>query len=1417
MMRCILFTVLLAMLCGCVMPAHAAKLVGRWAFDEGVGATCADSSGNGATAVLHGATWSETARYGKALYFDGTTGSVEIPDGAWNRGAPLTLSCWFRSQGGGTLFDHCRAVDQPGCYAAYAGDGALSGYDGTRKIINAMQAPVTEDSWTFLVIAITPKEVRTYHNGILIGTVPIAGFPKIAGRLFLGARGEPKSTFFFTGWLDEFSVYDDALTTDEVRALYLNGLVGYWKLNEGVGKLAYDYSGHQATGELVGDVKWETGKQDPLLRFDGKSGCVTIPNGAWNSGAPITYLCWYNAEGNGIVFDHGLGGAIPGAFAYENRGRFACYDAKVVDIGGANAPGKIGAWTFAAFAISPTEIRCYTNGVLTSTAPVQGFPRLAGNLYLGARGEVPDNFFPGAIREMAVYQRTLGAEEIAALYHNYQQGTPIYQPSTSLKLLAVHPEKLLYRPAETGKLEVTVKNFSAAPRKATLRVQCLTRLATAKEVARQDITLNAYETRLFTVPVPFAGQQFGTVTEAVLAQGEQVIDRAQEVVSVADNPWLVGIGGSLTPSAVGAATPAQLDAMIDTARNRYANWLEMFFWAPDDWANLTPSGEDWYSGQANYYETRTNLRGLIDRAHAQGIKMVTYGKSTAGGPDGWELARQRPEWFLASNRGQVSGIYNVRMLDQWNDKTARKANGQFDWLWLYPDCRRADALDYGIMQIADSATRFGWDGVRFDGHFTTSSDAVSAWNMRRLKEQVWAKHPQFLFGYNYAFAPENYPTVTHEMREGMAGGGMWMQEAIKEFAYGDSLNYDHWTQDALAKPAYAPHELAVAKQIQAMGGSYHCIYSLDNSTKCLYKLIYGLIAGSHSVYGSHDLVPGCENWGKFMTRWSAFLWHPRLQPVANPAARAAVDNAGLYWRPLMQEFVDTPERKFTIIHLVNPSPDDAIARTTLPAPVEHVTVRITPSAGAQIQRVSVVCPECEPSELALPLTARDGDVEVVVPRVSVWAMVIVEESGTFPVPAAKPAYTEPANPAEVAAGRNQSGGAMSNDPLQPPAVGLKLAANEQLYETDTGYNSVPAQATVDVDANNGRAQVRESGVKSVYYGRSWMGPFLPGRYQISVRLKMTDTQQPPRRQSSSLTVYTIGSETKTFNVGFDSAGENTPPERRLIIDGKYHDYVVAEIELRETSMLHVIGGLHSADAEGNRSYCDHFIVAQHERYTDAQLAAWNPENKPAGLRTPQGRDPQKILQIQGLYWPFYHVQSLPLSCTNAYSLPEKYPDLYAYDALVLSNVDLLSTSFPTRRMLRDFVQDGGRLVILGGPMTLGQGGLTGTCLEALLPYTLQPDGRNEVVRCTPPLLLGPAPGRAWPDKPALFWRHQLTLKKGASPLAYAGKAPIAARIAAGKGLVTVYAGTVLGAPPAGVKPFWQCASWGELLMGLVMR
>ena len=60
--------------------AAPAGLVAAYAFDEGSGTSVTDSSGGGNTGTILNAAWSSSAKFGKALSFNGTSARVNIPD-----------------------------------------------------------------------------------------------------------------------------------------------------------------------------------------------------------------------------------------------------------------------------------------------------------------------------------------------------------------------------------------------------------------------------------------------------------------------------------------------------------------------------------------------------------------------------------------------------------------------------------------------------------------------------------------------------------------------------------------------------------------------------------------------------------------------------------------------------------------------------------------------------------------------------------------------------------------------------------------------------------------------------------------------------------------------------------------------------------------------------------------------------------------------------------------------------------------------------------------------------------------------------------------------------------------------------------------------------------------------------------------
>jgi len=79
---------------------RGAAAVGWWRFDEGVGASAYDASGNANTATITGATWKneDECKFGKCLYFDGTGDSLSVTSASeLNPTTGVTIEGWVKA------------------------------------------------------------------------------------------------------------------------------------------------------------------------------------------------------------------------------------------------------------------------------------------------------------------------------------------------------------------------------------------------------------------------------------------------------------------------------------------------------------------------------------------------------------------------------------------------------------------------------------------------------------------------------------------------------------------------------------------------------------------------------------------------------------------------------------------------------------------------------------------------------------------------------------------------------------------------------------------------------------------------------------------------------------------------------------------------------------------------------------------------------------------------------------------------------------------------------------------------------------------------------------------------------------------------------------------------------------------------
>jgi len=201
-----------------------------WHIDEGSGNTIYDRSGGNHNGIIYGASWTNTSRFGKALYFDGVDDYVEVPYHSDLNPQSFSVEAWARVTGNqgkyrSVITSRKGVIGEPYLgYIIYAGsDNNWQFWTGTgqtawNKIINGA---ISLNTWTHLVGTCGGGVMKFYVNNVVY-TLSISSFAvNNVHPLRIGAgttEGSPQ--FFFCGQIDEVRVYSRVLTAEEVSDLY---------------------------------------------------------------------------------------------------------------------------------------------------------------------------------------------------------------------------------------------------------------------------------------------------------------------------------------------------------------------------------------------------------------------------------------------------------------------------------------------------------------------------------------------------------------------------------------------------------------------------------------------------------------------------------------------------------------------------------------------------------------------------------------------------------------------------------------------------------------------------------------------------------------------------------------------------------------------------------------------------------------------------------------------------------------------------------------------------------------------------------------------------------------------------------------------------------------------------------------------
>jgi hypothetical protein len=201
------------------------KLAGWWSFDEGVGTIASDSSENGNTGTIYGASW-VPGSFGQALSFGGTSDYIQVPDSTSLRNAGnsnRTIEFWAKfttlSSTPNILMIGMFETNAVGNHMFLYGNGG-NFWTSFRTATNAQDYPANInfaevlDGWHHFAMVYDGAHIYIYLDGNLRNTGVLTGnWGNVPVTFKLDSN-----PLAFAGAIDEVRIYNQALTAKDIQS-----------------------------------------------------------------------------------------------------------------------------------------------------------------------------------------------------------------------------------------------------------------------------------------------------------------------------------------------------------------------------------------------------------------------------------------------------------------------------------------------------------------------------------------------------------------------------------------------------------------------------------------------------------------------------------------------------------------------------------------------------------------------------------------------------------------------------------------------------------------------------------------------------------------------------------------------------------------------------------------------------------------------------------------------------------------------------------------------------------------------------------------------------------------------------------------------------------------------------------------------
>jgi hypothetical protein len=229
------------------------------------------------------------------------------------------------------------------------------------------------------------------------------------------------------------------------------GLVAYWSFDEGTSTTAGDFSGNGNMGALTSmeNTDWVAGKRGKALDFDGSDEHISIPAQTQTAIGALTHdftvSAWINPDSlsNGTIVSHARTTNNGFRITTQSNGTILFTTWNVKDYIGTVSALSAGKWQHVVVTLDANDdASFYVNGVFVETV-THTAPALVNSddvFMIGAAtvslSSTLTSLFNGKIDDVRIYNRTLTASEISALY---QRGSGVRKVSSDTGLVGYWP------------------------------------------------------------------------------------------------------------------------------------------------------------------------------------------------------------------------------------------------------------------------------------------------------------------------------------------------------------------------------------------------------------------------------------------------------------------------------------------------------------------------------------------------------------------------------------------------------------------------------------------------------------------------------------------------------------------------------------------------------------------------------------------------------------------------------------------------------------------------------------------------------------------------------------------------------------------------------------------------------------------